>query len=331
MQIIDRDTVQLKKVRSFNDSNGFVNHFNVTGEIKSINRSRKCIELYLSKKSPHHYLEIEIEPSNIPARIRVGDMVTCTGFVRGGTDEETGGWIVRFRGKEINEVKIADLSDEALRDLVRRMEMPYAVEEGNERMATAEYRLAKRARRNGNYVGLSGFVEYISFKPGKQVSDDGRKGPDSVVMLIRQFEDKGLSVLVELNGREARQTYTGIGRLSMLGVPFIRFHGEAYIKVHDVKTSVEVVDEEGNPVLDEDGQPQTETQVVTTITPAIKAIASIEPGKPHHCRQPRTVVTDSGEERTEYPYPWTIEYKERAEVMQQKVARRKAPVIVADE
>lgn len=329
MQSIDSDIVHMKKVRSYNDSNGFLNVFNITGQIKSIDRSRHCIELLLSKKNPNYALDIEIDAANIPPRFRVGDMVTCTGFVRGASDD--GVWRVRFRGKEINEVKIADLGDEALNDLVRRMELPYHTDGDElERLSTVEYRRAKRARRNGNYVGLSGFVESMKFYPGKQINESGQKSADSIKILLRQFEDVGLSVLVELNGREARQTYEGIGKLSLKGFPFIRFHGEAYVKIKDVTTQVPVIDEEGNPVLDHEGRPQVEDQITTTITQSIKAIASISIGQPHHCRQPKTIKDEAtGEERVEYPYPWAVVYKERAEALKKKLQKRTGSVASA--
>lgn len=322
MQSIDSEIVHRKKVRSYNDSNGFLNVFNITGTIKSINRPEHCIELLLSTKNSNYALEIEIDAPNIPSRFRVGDLVTCTGFVRGVAEQ--GVWRIRFRGKEINEVKISDLGDEALDDLVRRMELPYQTSgDKTERLSTVEYRRAKRARRNGNYVGLSGFVDSMKFYPGKQISDDGRKSADSVKILLRQFEDVNQNILVELNGREARQTYEGIGKLSLMGIPFIRFHGEAYVKIKDVPRQVAVLDGEGNPVLDGQQQPVFENEVETIITQSIKAIASIGVGQAHHCRQPK-VVKDAGsdEERIEYPYPWAVIYKERAEALQNKLQKK---------
>jgi hypothetical protein len=94
----------------------------------------------------------------------------------------------------------------------------------------SEYRRKKSARRSGNYVGLSGFVDNAKLITGP-VRPDGTKGPDSLKILLRQWDDKSKNILLELNGREAQRTLNGINVLRQQGVPFIRFHGEIYIKV----------------------------------------------------------------------------------------------------
>jgi hypothetical protein len=321
MQSIDSNVIHLKKVRSYADSNGFVNFFNITGQLKSRDLGNSRIELLLSSKNPDYSIEVEVDPSRVPNRFEVGNLVTCTGYVRG-VQIEGGGWGLRFRAKEVHDVKIADLSGDALDDLVRRMQLPYETSgDESERLATPEYRRAKGRRRNGNYIGLSGFVENMKFYPG-EVTLSGKRTADSVKMLLRQWDDVGKSVMVELNGREARETYTGIGALSMKGIPFVRFHGEAYVKIKDVEVQVPVM-EDGVAKKDDDGNPVVETQIERRITPAIKAIASVEFGKPEHCRQPKEIKDpESGKTRMEYPYPWTSIYQERAQALQQRMQRR---------
>lgn len=319
MQSIDSEVKRRKRARSYSDSNGFINDFNISGTLKTIDLTNNRIELLLSRKSQDYAIEIEIEPSRMPSKFRTGDLVTCTGFVRGENDENDG-WRIRFCGREIVAASLTDLGDDALDDLIRRMELPYSVKNA-ERLATPQYRRRKAARRNGNYVGLSGFVENMKFYPGA-AHDDGSKGSDSVKMLIRQFDNVKLSVMVELNGREARETYRGIARLSMKGFPFIRFHGEAYVKVRDVTTESLVFDDQGEPVLDEQGGQLTEEKTVKVITQSIKAIASVGVGQPSHCRQPKTVTDENGEEITEYPYPWAEVYRERAEKIAERIQKR---------
>lgn len=316
MQSIESSVVHLKKVRSYNDSNGFVNFFNITGQLKSIDLPNNRIEVLLSNKNPDYAIEIEFDAARFPSKFRVGDMVTCSGFCRGSSDGNA--WLIRFRGKEINDPKLTELSGDALDDLIRRMNLPFMADGPRERLSTQEYRRAKGARRNGNYIGLSGFVENIKYYPGK-VRENGQKGPDSVKMLLRQFEDVALSVMVELNGSEAERTYKGIVRLARKGFPFVRFHGEAYVKIKDEQVEVPLLDGEGKPILDAEGKPKVEIQAIRTVNPAIKAIASVDFGKPHHCRQPKVIKDEeTGEERTVYPYPWAAEYLERAEAHAQK-------------
>ncbi len=178
MQSIDSNIVHRKKVRSYNDSNGFLNFFNITGQLKSIDRRGHCIELLLNTQNPNYSLNIEIEPANIPARVRVGDTVTCTGFVRGASED--GVWRIRFRGKEIHEVKLTDMGEDALDDYERRMQLPYSRDkDSSERVSNEEYRRRRSRRRDGNYIGLSGFVESMKFYPGKQINDSGQKSAEA--------------------------------------------------------------------------------------------------------------------------------------------------------
>jgi hypothetical protein len=82
-------------------------------------------------------------------------------------------------------------------------------------------------------MSVSGFVDNAKLITGP-VRPDGTKGPDSLKILLRQWDDKSKNILLELNGREAQRTLNGINVLRQQGVPFIRFHGEIYIKVKDV-------------------------------------------------------------------------------------------------
>jgi hypothetical protein len=68
VQTIDAQLVHQKKVRSFSDSNGFVNFFNITGQVAEIDYSNNRIRLLVSRRNPNYFLDIEMENSRIPAR-----------------------------------------------------------------------------------------------------------------------------------------------------------------------------------------------------------------------------------------------------------------------
>jgi hypothetical protein len=65
-----------KKVRSFSDSNGFVNFFNITGQVAEIDYSNNRIRLLVSRRNPNYFLDIEMENSRIPARYKALELVT---------------------------------------------------------------------------------------------------------------------------------------------------------------------------------------------------------------------------------------------------------------
>lgn len=312
MERIDSASIHQRKVQSLNDSNGFVNFFNISGTLKSIDRANNRIELLINRKNPNYSIAIDIDSANVSTRYRVGAEVTCTGFVRGVNTD--GAWGLRFRGKHLSNVNASEMDIDALRDWFRRMGDPYEPSVNLlERVSTTEHHHARSKRRAGNYIGLSGFVHAIKFYPGKQINERGDTKGDSVKMLIRQFEDEKLNILVELNGTQARSTYNLVMELSGLGRPQIRFHGEAYVKIKDTQQEVPVLDDQGNPKVDESGTPVVELQTTTVIFPCIKAIAKIDVAGSEHLRQPKTVVDpETGKERIEYPYPWAKVYEERA-------------------
>jgi hypothetical protein len=68
-----------KKVRSFSDSNGFVNFFNITGQVAEIDYSNNRIRLLVSRRNPNYFLDIEMENSRIPARYKALELVTIEG------------------------------------------------------------------------------------------------------------------------------------------------------------------------------------------------------------------------------------------------------------
>jgi hypothetical protein len=74
--------VHQKKVRSFSDSNGFVNFFNITGQVAEIDYSNNRIRLLVSRRNPNYFLDIEMENSRIPARYKALELVTIEGYVR---------------------------------------------------------------------------------------------------------------------------------------------------------------------------------------------------------------------------------------------------------
>jgi hypothetical protein len=134
-------------------------------------------------------------------------------------------------GRSINPASLVDLDEDALQDYFHRMNGVMGV--GSAERATAagaadaqaesrqhvsEYRRKKSARRSGNYVGLSGFVDNAKLITGP-VRPDGTKGPDSLKILLRQWDDKSKNILLELNGREAQRTLNGINVLRQQGVP----------------------------------------------------------------------------------------------------------------
>jgi hypothetical protein len=175
----------------------------------------------------------------------------------------------------------------------------------------SEYRRKKSARRSGNYVGLSGFVDNAKLITGP-VRPDGTKGPDSLKILLRQWDDKSKNILLELNGREAQRTLNGINVLRQQGVPFIRFHGEIYIKVKDVVI----------PAAEGEQSSEEAPKTTTLIMPVIKSIGHIDIGKEDECRRPREVDDGKGGKTLAMPYPWTQEYLDQAQSVQR--AQRKA-------
>lgn len=320
MQTIDAQLVHRKKVRSFSDSNGFVNFFNITGQLGEIDYGNNRIRLLVSKRNPNYILDIEMQGERIPARFKPLELVTIEGFVRGLQGEDNA-WGLRFVGRSINPASLVDLDEDALQDFFHRMNGVMGVgsvdvnpdpatadDAGAGRLHVSEYRRRKGARRSGNYVGLSGFVDNAKLVPGA-VRDDGTKGPDSLKILLRQWDDKSKNLLLELNGREAQRTLNGINVLRQQGVPFIRFHGEIYIKVKDVT----LPGPEG-----EEGKSTT----TTLIMPVIKSIGHIDIGKEDECRRPREVDDGQGGKKLVMPYPWTQEYLDQAKAV--RVQRKAA-------
>lgn len=322
MQTIDAQLVHQKKVRSFSDSNGFVNFFNITGQVAEIDHSNNRIRLLISRRNPNYFLDIEMESSRIPARYKALELVTIEGYVRG-VQGENNAWGVRFVGRSINPASLVDLDEDALKDYFHRMNGvmgagsaeqasadDIAGAQAESRAHVSEYRRKKSARRSGNYVGLSGFVDNAKLITGP-VRDDGTKGPDSLKILLRQWDEKSKNILLELNGREAQRTLNGINVLRQQGVPFIRFHGEIYIKVKDVVV----------PPAEGEQSSEEAPKTTTLIMPVIKSIGHIDIGKEDECRRPREADDGKGGKTLVMPYPWTQEYLDQAQSVR---AQRKA-------
>jgi hypothetical protein len=128
---------------------------------------------------------------------------------------------------------------------------------------------------------------------------------------LRQWDDKSKNILLELNGREAQRTLNGINVLRQQGVPFIRFHGEIYIKVKDVVI----------PAAEGEQSSEEAPKTTTLIMPVIKSIGHIDIGKEDECRRPREVDDGKGGKTLAMPYPWTQEYLDQAQSVR---AQRKA-------
>jgi hypothetical protein len=197
-------SIRKKKVRSFSDSNGFVNFFNITGQVAEIDYSNNRIRLLVSRRNPNYFLDIEMENSRIPARYKALELVTIEGYVRGVQGDDNA-WGVRFVGRSINPASLVDLDEDALQDYFHRMNGVMGV--GSAERATAagaadaqaesrqhvsEYRRKKSARRSGNYVGLSGFVDNAKLITGPGPAgwyERTRFAENSVAPVGRQIQE----------------------------------------------------------------------------------------------------------------------------------------------